>query len=531
MNNGKENIFQGRVITVRNRRSLLVLFFATLQGCAGFAPNSEKHGVLRSAAFEPAPRETRIALNSLPLPAGKIVTAVYGFRDLTGQNKPSPSSGLSTAVTQGSSSILGKSLLDSGWFQPVERNGLQNLLTERNLWNQKLGNAKLAPLPPASVIIEGGIIGYDFNVRTGGAGAKYLGIGGSTSYREDTVTINIRVVNAKDGSILHSIDSSKSVYSKSVNTGVFGFTSFDHLLELESGYAFNEPIFESVQEAINSALVNLVSEGLVRGTWKLADPEEIYNDVFEKFLNEAEKENYAAKFSQQSDEVASVSVITDQNSPVAAPNPAAEPIPANQDSPLSQPNAIASGVSESNDRVSPLTKSSTSAKVETSVDADVLGRGAGVVEFAVLSKDQEAKLNDELKRRDKSSKEYLAAALKEEDDYQRRIARIREQKRQELRLSSMEPAQDSGQPNADSRKVVKSVSLLVGQFNAREEAQEFQKKLAKKITQTNVAVASNPEGTSFKIIIGELLSQQEIDSTILKLREVGVEQVQVVKNY
>ncbi|MEK7578498.1 MAG: CsgG/HfaB family protein, partial [Patescibacteria group bacterium] len=73
-------------------------------------------------------------LVSLPPPERKIVVAVYKFRDQTGQYKSSPqATTFSTAVTQGTTSMLIKALEDSKWFEPIEREGLPNLLTERKI--------------------------------------------------------------------------------------------------------------------------------------------------------------------------------------------------------------------------------------------------------------------------------------------------------------------------------------------------------------------------------------------------------------
>lgn len=59
-------------------------------------------------------------LRKLPPPKGKVVVAVYGFRDQTGQYKPQPDSSFSTSVTQGAASMLVRALKESGWFTPVE---------------------------------------------------------------------------------------------------------------------------------------------------------------------------------------------------------------------------------------------------------------------------------------------------------------------------------------------------------------------------------------------------------------------------
>ena len=69
------------------------------------------------------------ALLNLPEPQQPVVVGVYNFRDQTGQFKPTDiGSTFSTAVTQGATTILLKSLEDSHWFIPTERENLNNLL-------------------------------------------------------------------------------------------------------------------------------------------------------------------------------------------------------------------------------------------------------------------------------------------------------------------------------------------------------------------------------------------------------------------
>src|SRR5690606_4958410 len=67
----------------------------TLSACALQKPAN----VSNEAQLTP-PTPSATALLQLPPPQKKIVAAVYGFRDETGQYKPSPSSAFSTAVTQ-----------------------------------------------------------------------------------------------------------------------------------------------------------------------------------------------------------------------------------------------------------------------------------------------------------------------------------------------------------------------------------------------------------------------------------------------
>ena len=113
-------------------------------------------------------------LRNLPAPNKPIVVAIYKFKDLTGQYKSSDTLSLySTAVTQGSTSMLIRALMEAGngkWFKILEREGLSDLLNERKIINQtrdaflpgtdKSGN-KAPTLPPmlyAPMLLEGGVV-------------------------------------------------------------------------------------------------------------------------------------------------------------------------------------------------------------------------------------------------------------------------------------------------------------------------------------------------------------------------------------
>ncbi|WP_327367307.1 CsgG/HfaB family protein, partial [Caballeronia terrestris] len=192
-----------------------------------------------NATLTPPTRVTR-DLTHLPPPKGRITAAVYGFRDLTGQYKPSPDSSFSSQVTQGGASFLVKAMRDSGWFTPVERENLQDLLTERKIMRaletpddkNRAGSTvpQIGALAPASIVLEGGIVGYDSNIRTGGAGVAYLGISASQQYRVDQVTVNLRAVDIRNGTILNSVSTTKTIYSIQVDTGVYRFIGFKDLL-------------------------------------------------------------------------------------------------------------------------------------------------------------------------------------------------------------------------------------------------------------------------------------------------------------
>jgi len=235
-------------------------------------------------------------LVSLPPPKEKIVGAVYQFSDQTGQYKYSANvATYSRAVTQGATSMLIKALEDSGWFIPIEREGLHHLLKEREIIDTTRKNYKssqgqsLPPLPPllyAGIILEGGIISYDSNIVTGGFGAKYFGLGGDVEYRKDQVGIYLRAVSVQSGKILKSVSTTKTILSKEVHLGIFRFVSLKRLLEAETGLTTNEPPQMCVLEVIEKAVLRLIIEGIADGIWDLKNPEDIKSLVIQKYLEE-----------------------------------------------------------------------------------------------------------------------------------------------------------------------------------------------------------------------------------------------------
>ncbi|WP_435402667.1 CsgG/HfaB family protein [Halomonas sp. MA07-2] len=262
--------------------TLCVAGILTLSGCASVVTSYDH---LEGAPATLTPRTgTYTDLVSLPRPSAPILAAVYDFRDQTGQYRPSPASTFSTAVTQGGAAMLSSALADSGWFTPLERVGLQNLLTERRIIRanlERMGREhELSSLNAARVLLEGGIIAYDSNMKTGGVGAEYFGIGGSTQYQVDQVTVNLRAVDIASGEVLGNVTTSKTIYSHEVRAGVYRFVSFRRLLEAEAGYTHNEPVQMAVMSAVESAVIHMITQGIDRGLWNLQNPEDIDNDVF-----------------------------------------------------------------------------------------------------------------------------------------------------------------------------------------------------------------------------------------------------------
>ncbi|WP_062223546.1 CsgG/HfaB family protein [Aureimonas sp. D3] len=267
-------------LALASRAFLLGASAVTLSGC-----------VTNESKLDPAPIVAPVTkqgdlLRSLPPPREKTVVAVYDMEDLTGQFKERDNvQSLSRAVTQGGAAILIKAMQDAGerrWFTVLERKALENLLRERQIVTEMrriyknetaVDPSALPPLLHAGIIIEGGIIGYDTNITTGGAGARLLGIGGDAKYINDVVTVTLRAVSTKTGEVLASVTSRKAVVSYSLTGGTFRYVKLDSLLEAEAGVTYNEPKQIAVQSAIEQAVLSLIVEGSELKIWSFANPQ------------------------------------------------------------------------------------------------------------------------------------------------------------------------------------------------------------------------------------------------------------------
>lgn len=259
----------------------------------------------------------------LPDPAtGPIAVAVYNFRDMTGQRKSSQViASLSSAVTQGADSYLVKSLQDIGdgkWFKVLERGGLDNIIKERQLIRQMrelYQGDKAQQLPPmlfAGLLLEGGIIGYDSNTMSGGSGARIMGIGASTQYQQDEVTISLRAVSVSTGEVLVAVNTRKTVYSFMDKAGVLRFyDAGTRSLELETGSATNESMNRAVQLAIHAAVIEMIREGEKKGHWAYKPGEK--KDELVQTQTTLPEGNKAETASQQSDKPASTGGSTKED--------------------------------------------------------------------------------------------------------------------------------------------------------------------------------------------------------------------------
>ena len=217
---------------------------------------------------------------------GPVVIAVYDFVDMTGQKKPGGNfASMSTAVTQGSYQILIKALQDTGdgkWFRVVERSTLPSLLQERKLirsTRQQVDKENAQPLPPllfAGAYITGGVVGYDSDTKSGGIGARILGIQANKQYRQDIVTIILRVVNVQSGEVVASVTVEKTIFSTGTGSDIFKYFDADTmLLETEIGVARNEPVTFALRKAIEKGVIEIILEGVDKGLWQLSQEDVI----------------------------------------------------------------------------------------------------------------------------------------------------------------------------------------------------------------------------------------------------------------
>ena len=246
------------------------ILLLALTGCGAHTGKTEQ------PQLAPAPVPVIAEIPELDGP--KIPIAVYEFTDKTGQRKPNERfSQLSSAVTQGAEVYVIDALKNIGnetWFVVLERNSLQNLTKERQLIRSTAetfddGKSPLKALKYAGLMIEGGVVGYDSNITSGGIGARYFGIGASTSYRTDQVTVAMRVVSVQTGEVLLTVACEKTIASHKSGADAFRFLDLGtKALELETGSAVNEPTNYAVRASIEACVGEIIKQGETKGLWK-----------------------------------------------------------------------------------------------------------------------------------------------------------------------------------------------------------------------------------------------------------------------
>ena len=221
-------------------------------------------------------------LRDVETPTVSPVVAVYptAFTDQTGQRKSNSEFALfSTAITQSPDTLLIRALKHAGngqFFRVVERKGLDNLTKERQLIRSareqfatdEEKKKKLAPLLFAGILMEGAVISYEANLESGGIGARYLGIGNSVQYREDNITVSLRLVSVATGEVLIEVLSQKTIFSYGKSEDVFRFIEANtQLVEIELGNARNESATIALMKAIEGGVLEIIEQGYEKKYW------------------------------------------------------------------------------------------------------------------------------------------------------------------------------------------------------------------------------------------------------------------------
>jgi curli production assembly/transport component CsgG len=187
----------------------------------------------------------------------------------------------STAITQQPNALLIRALKHAGdgqFFRVVERVGLDNLTKERQLIRsareqtvaEDEDKKTLRPLLFAGILIEGAVISYEANLESGGVGARYLGVGNSVQYREDNITVSLRMVSVATGEVLLEVLSQKTIFSYGKSEDVFRFIEAGtELVEIELGNARNESSTIALMKAIESGVLEIIKQGYERKYWTI----------------------------------------------------------------------------------------------------------------------------------------------------------------------------------------------------------------------------------------------------------------------
>jgi curli production assembly/transport component CsgG len=250
--------------------------------------------------------KTSPMLAQLPPPPRQITVAVYDFPDLTGQRKPTAPgavvSELSTAVTQGASSIVIEALQAAGngtYFNVVDRTRDADQVRERSVIADSTGSPSNKPdkkgdgktgssaanvrrLRPAEYIINGGLVAFERSVLISNSSLSILGIGGAKSVIRNYVSVTMRLVRADTAEVVASVTAYRSIdtdtagissHSRAAN-GLYPdslltkYPSPSDYLEADFSGTRNEMTQIAIREAIEADLIELIDRGNRMALWQ-----------------------------------------------------------------------------------------------------------------------------------------------------------------------------------------------------------------------------------------------------------------------
>ena len=97
-------------------------------------------------------------------------------------------------------------------------------------------------------------------------------IGTSVQYREDNITVSLRMVSVATGEVLLEVLSQKTIFSYGKSEDVFRFIEANtELVEIELGNARNESSTIALMKAIEGGVLEIVNLGYDKGYWNRQD--------------------------------------------------------------------------------------------------------------------------------------------------------------------------------------------------------------------------------------------------------------------
>ena len=98
-----------------------------------------------------------------------------------------------------------------------------------------------------------------------------------SSYREDIVTVFIRLVSVSTGEVLLSQGVQKTIWSYKVDGTLFRYVDIGgqspKLLEGEIGASANEPTNFATKAAVEQCVIEMIKQGEKKGLWKFKNKE------------------------------------------------------------------------------------------------------------------------------------------------------------------------------------------------------------------------------------------------------------------
>ena len=118
------------------------------------------------------------------------------------------------------------------------------------------------------------LVGYDSVIlKTVGVGARILGIQTNKQWRQDVVTIILRLVNVQSGEVVITTTVEKTIISAETGGDIFKYYDADTMLvEIEAGVTRNEPVTYAVRKAIEKAVVDMINAGAEKDLWEFDIP-------------------------------------------------------------------------------------------------------------------------------------------------------------------------------------------------------------------------------------------------------------------